>query len=984
MRSRHFSGLPLVALLVAAAPIMAQGVSAQLGGRILDTKGTPVAGATVTIRNMEIGMVRTAQTDGSGRFVALALPVGPYSVSVSKAGFQTASNIKVNLNLGDAAPLTIRLASETSAVVEVISAAAQVDSERSTVATTLSPSDLVNIPIKGRSLLDYSSLTPQVNVTGRGQIAIAGSRGVNTSINIDGGDYNSSFFAGSTGTGTVAGSPFSVSMEAVREFQVVTDGASAEFGRMGGGYLNAITKSGSNDVTGGLFYYYRPSSMAEKEVNISGKPGANSILDFKTVQYGGSVGGPLIKDKLFYFVAFDFQRENRPNAFAWGGSNPVTLNATNPADAVLLSKAGSYTKPNDGDNLFARFDWNVSTDHTLQLRMTKSSVKSVYNSGLTNAKEDIAYDEYNTTALGLQWNWTIGSNWLNEFKLNWNKDSQPRVAPTSLPQVSIATVGTYGKVPYTREFELKKTQISEAITYFTPVLQVKGGIDVISNNIMEVFAPFVEGYYSFSSTGSGATTVSALDNFRAGNWKKYQQNFGLNGLTGYGSGLFDQNEKDLAAFIQADWKVTPSVKLGLGIRYDKQEHPNFPILDVSNPMASTLPLTATIPASSAVSPRLSLTWTPEGGKGNTVVRASAGRFVSRTPAIFLYQVYTNNAARIGAYTFDSAKAAQLALAQSLGIPYGAGFNPASPATIAPANLSTLTPAQQATLRGALDVTTFGPDFKNPSTDRFSAGIEHGYLSGWTVGATATYTKTSHLERITDLNLAETSVDAQGRPMLTRPNSNYRAIKAYVSDSEAKYEALTLSMKYQKPEDPLTAQFYYTWASARDNDSNERNYNSWGTQNPLRLGEDYSYGDTDRRHVLVGNVAYLHPASKIQFGSTFRYYSGLPYTPTFYNDLNGDGTYMDRPVGTARNSMRQASQTNVDLRISRDWDLARKVRMTTSMDVFNLFNRADTYTQYSYNGTDAAPVLVRSPKTLTYLDSTLFPTRQVQLGVRLSF
>ncbi|HJW73969.1 MAG TPA: TonB-dependent receptor [Geothrix sp.] len=984
MRSRHLSSLPLVALLVAAAPIMAQGVSAQLGGRVQDTKGLPVAGATVTIRNTEIGMVRTAQTDGSGRFVALALPVGAYSVSVTKTGFQTASNIKVNLNLGDAAPLTIRLAAESGAVVEIVAAAAQVDSERSSVATTLAPSDLVNIPIKGRSLLDYSSLTPQVNVTGRGQIAIAGSRGVNTSINIDGGDYNSSFFAGSTGTSTVAGSPFSVSMEAVREFQVVTDGASAEFGRMGGGYLNAITKSGSNDLSGGLFYYYRPSSLVEKEVNLSNKPGANAIMDFKTVQYGGSVGGPIIKDKLFYFVAFDFQRENRPNAFAWGGSNPVTLNSTNPADAVLLSKDGSYTKPNDGDNLFARFDWTVSTDHTLQLRMTKSSVKSVYNAGLTNAKEDIAYDEYNTTALGLQWNWTIGSNWLNEFKVNWNKDSQPRVAPTSLPQVYIASVGTYGKVPYTREFELKKTQISEAITYFNPVLQVKGGIDVISNNIMEVFAPFVEGAYSFQSSGTGPSYVSALDNFRAGNWKNYQQNFGLNGLSGYGAGLFDEKERDLAAFIQADWKVVPTVKLGLGIRYDKQEHPDFPIMDVSDPMSANLPVTAKIPASSAVSPRLSLTWTPEGGKGSTVVRASAGRFVSRTPAIFLYQAYTGNGQRIGAYTFDSTKPAQLALAQALGIPYGAGFNPASPATIDPANLATLTPAQQATLRGALDVITFGQDFKNPSTDRFSAGIEHGYKSGWTVGATATYTKTTHLERITDLNLAETSVNAQGRPILTRPNANYRQIKAYVSDAEAKYEALTLSMKYQKPEDPFTAQFYYTWAKAKDNDSNERNYNSWGTQNPLRLDEDYGYGDTDRRHVLVGNVSYLHPASKIQFGSTFRYFSGLPYSLTFTNDLNGDGAKMDRPVGTERNSMRTASQTNIDLRVSRDWALGTKVRMNTSIDVFNLLNRADTYNRYSLNGTDAAPVEVKSPRTLTFADDTLFPTRQIQLGVRLSF
>jgi hypothetical protein len=764
-------------------------------------------------------------------------------------------------------------------------------------------------------------------------------------------------------------------MEAVREFQVVTDGASAEFGRMGGGYLNAITKSGSNELSGGLFYYYRPSSWVAKEVNVSGKPGANDILDFKTLQYGGSIGGPIIKDKLFYFVAFDLQRENRPQNFVWGGSTPVTLNSANPADAVLLSKDGSYSKRNDGDNFFARFDWNVSTDHTLQLRLTKSSVKSIYNAGFTTAKEGTAQDEYNTTALGLQWNWTLGANWLSEFKLNWNKDEQPRVAETSLPQVAISNVGTYGKVPYTRAFELKKTQISEAVTYFTPTLQVKGGMDLVLHDIFEIFAPFVEGAYSFNTPG--------LTNFENGKWSTYSQNFGLNGLGGYEAGKFDEKERDLALFIQSDWRISNSLKLGAGLRYDKQTHPDFPILDASNPMATTLPLTAKVPGFDAVSPRLSLTWTPEADKGNTVVRASAGRFVSRTPAIFLYQAFTNNTARVGAYTFKSTDAAQLALAQSLGIAYGAGFNPAAPASINPAALASLTPAQKATLAGTAQISTFGSDFKNPSTNRYSLGVERAFQLGWVLGANATYAKSVNLERITDYNLAETSVNAQGRPILTRPNPNYGAMKIYVSDAEAKYTAVTLSAKYQKPESPFTAQFYYTWSKAEDNDSNERNYNSWGVQNPLRLNEDYSYGDNDRRHVLVGNGSYLEPFTKIQIGATLRYFSGMPYTPYFSNDLNGDTMRVDRPVGTERNALRTASQTNVDLRLSREWKIAR-THLSLSLDVFNLMNRADTYQRLSYTGTDAAPVLKSNFSTLTQVDSTLFPTRQVQLGARISF
>ncbi|MDE3034089.1 MAG: carboxypeptidase regulatory-like domain-containing protein, partial [Acidobacteriota bacterium] len=246
---------------MAAAPLCAQGVSTQLAGRVLDKQNAPVPGATVVIRNQETGFLRTVQTDAGGRYVATALPVGPYSVTVTKAGFQTASNVKVTLNLGDAAPLTIRLAPETSAVVEVVAATSKVDSDRASAAAFISPDNLDNLPVLGRSFTTLATLTPQVVVdSSRGNLAIAGQRGVNTSINIDGADDNEPFFGGAQGAAE-GKTPFTISIEAIREYQVITDGASAEFGRMGGGYVNAITKNGTNDFTGSLFYYKRPSSM---------------------------------------------------------------------------------------------------------------------------------------------------------------------------------------------------------------------------------------------------------------------------------------------------------------------------------------------------------------------------------------------------------------------------------------------------------------------------------------------------------------------------------------------------------------------------------------------------------------------------------------------------------------------------------------------------------------------------------------------------
>ena len=200
MTLKHLMNSPVVAILVASAPLMAQGVSAQLSGHVVGKGGEALAGASVVIRNTETGFVRTVATDSNGRYIAVLLPVGPYQVTVTKAGFQTASNIKVNLNLGDAAPLTVRLAPDTGATVEVVASVSAIDSERSASANAMSPEALTILPVKGRGFTDFAFLTPQVTLSfERGNIAIGGQRGINTSINVDGGDYNDPFFGGTNG-----------------------------------------------------------------------------------------------------------------------------------------------------------------------------------------------------------------------------------------------------------------------------------------------------------------------------------------------------------------------------------------------------------------------------------------------------------------------------------------------------------------------------------------------------------------------------------------------------------------------------------------------------------------------------------------------------------------------------------------------------------------------------------------------------------------
>lgn len=971
--SRSSRLLPLI--VASALPMLAQGVSTQLSGVVTGVDGSPVQGASVVIRNTETGLSRVVLTDAKGRYLASILPVGPYAVTVTKDGFQAASNLKVNLNLGDAAPLNIRLATLAGATVEVVAAGAQVDSERASTATFVSPDALANLPVSNRSFTSLATLTPQVTLAGRGNLAIGGQRGINTSINIDGGDTNEPFFGGALGAaeGTT---PFTVSIEAIREYQVVTDGASAEFGRMGGGYVNAITKNGTNDLSGSLFYYKRPQSLVARQANLNGVVDSNKVGDFKSEQFGFSVGGPIIKDKLFYFVTYDAQRKTSPVNFVFGGSSPVALDPALPGqanDAALLSRGQSYDPKADSDTFFARFDWNLSVDHQLQFRINRSSFNGdayTASGSYLNTYENTLSDKIRTLSLVGQWNWMISANLLNEVRFNYGKDEMPRATRASIPMVTVKNVAIYGANQYPRDYETKRLQFTESLSYVTPVFQLKAGFDLNRISVAETFSAAWQGSYYFSS----------LANFRLGNWGDYTQRFSLNpALSGWEAGKFDATEDQIAAYLQGDLRIGNDLKVGLGLRWDRQTHPDFPIanftgIDLTVPSSTLAPLTGKVPTDSQISPRLSFTWNPSFDRA-TVVRGSLGRYVSTTPSVFLYQVYTLNGERMASIKFTAAAGSLVR---------GATWDANNPYRF-PDYASAVAAGGAAT---ASDIFSFSPDFKNPHTDRANIQIERGFDFGWVFGLSAAYAKSSHLERLTDLNLNATTLNATtGRWAFvgTRPNAAYQRMAQYISDAEGIYHAYTVSAKYQKDGSPFNAQVFYTYAIDKDNDSNERDFAGYSQQNTQRLGDDWGYSDRDRRHAVTGAFSYQERRwTGIQTGISFRYSSGTPYSLVYTgNDMNNDGSKTDRlflgGMDTGRNTQRRSSNTTIDMKLSRDFRLYKSVRLAVSAEVFNVLNRHDTYLhqKVANSSTDALPV------TTTEL-AVVGDARQVQVGARFSF
>src|SRR5437588_10910482 len=302
--------ISLLLVFAFAMPAFSQSqvTTGTIQGDISDANGAAVAGATVEIKNLDTNLTKTLTTDGGGRFSALALPPGKYSVTVSKQGFATAVAERIDLTVGQT--LNLPVAMKVSQVEErvTINVTPVVDTLKTESSTTINDLSVNTTPILGRKFEDLLTLTPGVSVVqgpDGDEITFAGQRGVFNNVSLDGGDYNNGFFGEQLGGQRAA---IDIPLDAVKEFQVVATGATAEFGRTAGGIINVIPKSGTNNVHGSLFYFQRLEALAAHTSD--GKP----LKDFRREQFGGTVGGPIRRDKAFFFIAFEGIREKLTRA----------------------------------------------------------------------------------------------------------------------------------------------------------------------------------------------------------------------------------------------------------------------------------------------------------------------------------------------------------------------------------------------------------------------------------------------------------------------------------------------------------------------------------------------------------------------------------------------------------------------------------------------------------------------------------------------
>ena len=655
-----FLALAIFCLLFGIGQITAQPGTGQITGVVADSTGAVVPNATVTLVSQATNQTQTAQTSDDGVYRFTALQPGNYTVKTTSANFAEKS-LNVEVQVGRTTDANVALgAADVSAQVEVTAEGVQ---------TTTSNFDAVqdqtaiqNLPINGRRFQDFVTLTPSAQIDpSRGQISLSGQRGINSNINVDGVDYNQPFFGGIRG-GERSNQAFSLPQESIREFQVVAAGYNAEYGRSSGGIVNAVTKSGSNNLRGSLFYLNRPQKLARANSYAKALKaqrldalGLDATLAPTQQQFGGSIGGPIIKDKLFYFGSYEQQRFRAPRQILFGALTGFTPTATQTEGFNFYrGQEAQYQQTNDAYAGVAKIDWNVNDANRFNVR---------YNSSYNNALNAVAVGETAldpTTTNSLSTNGTerdrnnivvaqlvstFSSNVINEARFQFAKESRPRISNANVANIntSIGVYGTRNFLP-TTQFD-RRTQVADSLTYISGNHTFKFGGEFSNIFADQTFGFNQFGVYTFSGL---ATTTGILDAVTATRTGAYLGRFDTttaryNQQVGNLQAAYTVRE--LSFFAQDAWRITPKLTFNYGLRWEKQFNPeaqanNSTVLNLVKNTA--FPLLgnqgvdpANIPDSpNQFAPRVGFAYDPS-GDGKTVVRGFAGVYYARTPLIGL-------------------------------------------------------------------------------------------------------------------------------------------------------------------------------------------------------------------------------------------------------------------------------------------------------------------------------------------------------------
>ena len=1017
---RSLTRLP--AFLVGAALLLLVGAPASLGaqsqattgiirGVVTDPNGNAAKGAAVTVRDALTHFTRTLTTDEKGVFVASLLPLGTYDVVAKAVGFSQATARGVRVRVGETVELRLSLAAVELAPVVVETQQTPVEATKVATADRLPEAAVTNLPNNGRNFLNLTLLTPDVGIVqgpDGDELTIAGQRGIHNNVSVDGADFNNPFFGEQRGGQRP---PFTFNLDAVQEIVVTASGATAEFGRSSSGFVNVITKSGTNQLKGTLHYYGKYDWLSATLAH-----GAQTLApDFRQHQFGFTLGGPLAKDKAFFFVAYDQQvyddikQKARPANAAF---TSLTSFLGTHFGGALANDFGPIARTNDARAALAKIDWRLSDKDNLSLK---------YNytwSEQKNGTFDV--DTWGLSANGLERDWSnavngslvsyLSSRFSNELRFQWSREDRPRpyegaqipgqgrpFPDTAMDFANAFRLGMPFFLPV--QDHDTRVQLLDNLSYAKGDHFFKAGAEWNRTETDQTFIGFgngrfifdgVAGFEGFVTHGSryvechnGTTAVfytnnsgtCAVNDTIVGPVLLYLQQAGVPPYSLEASGTQAIVQHELALYLQDTWKPSPFLTVDYGVRWEAQVEPDpitppsqvffapFIGRTVTNSQGTfTFPSDGTIPSDwKMFQPRFGFAYDPD-GSGRQVLRGNAGLYYARIPGLNLASARSTNGS-IGQTLFGSSGTIPFNLPPPaydslLASPSGGPFKPG--------------------------VFVFDKNFENPRTFSATIGYERQLAGEVSASLSYTHARTDHLTRFIDRNDA-----AFGSPWATglAGGNGVGTLTTVESSARSRYNGVTVGVK-QLLDPTFQFELNYTLSFDKSDDDNERDPFSFRYANANNLAPEYNWSDRDQRHRFNGWALIKLPA-QFQLTNRVSYYSpqptsascgprlGNPFAPPAGQRASSpaDRVCADGSI-LLRNTLRKDNRFfSWDLSLSRSFDAGRQGRLEAIIEVFNLFN-TDNFRDPSYGN-----LLFNFDGTVR---SGLGDPRQFQAGVRLVF
>jgi hypothetical protein len=1008
-----FAALSLATRLSAQA----QATTGIIRGVVVDPNGSPVAGAQVVFHETQTNFERNLTADAGGNFAGTLLPLGVYEVTARAIGFNPVSQKGIVLKVGQSVDLRLALQPITLAAINAEATQVLVDPTKTETADRLPVQAVAGLPNNGRNYLNLTLLTPNVSIVqgpDGDELTVAGQRGIHNNVSVDGADFNNSFFGEQRGGQRPA---FTFNLDAVRELVVVAGGANAEFGRSSSGFVNVITKSGTNQLHGTLHYFGKFDALSgnPSHTPIGGGAPVTFQPDFKQHQFGFTLGGPLRQDRAFFFVAYDQQiyddvkQKTRPSSPQLD-SLKTFLTARYPE---LATDFGPIARTNDARAALAKLDFRLSARHNLSLK---------YNytwSEQRNGTFDV--DTWGASANGLEQSKSnavngslisfLTSRASNEFRFQFAREDRPRpyAGPNNHLGDTTGVSSIFGSgVPFHDTDVDPGHAFRFGMPFFLPIsddhdtrIQLLDNVSLSRGNHLfkfggewnrtsttQVFVGFaggrmaftsVKGFINFVNQGShyiecsdGTSGVAPGFSCAAGQTITgpvilYLQQSGVGTNTVKQAGTQTLTANELALYLQDTWKPSPNLTVNYGLRWEAQIQPSpitppssvffAPWID-STVNGHTFPSDGTIPSDKKMfQPRLGIAWDPH-GDGHQVLRASAGIYYARIPALNLASVRSTNGS-LGQTLFGSSGTV--------------GFLP-PPAFDSLLPLNTGTPFQPT-------VYVVDRNFSNPRTLNLTVGYERQIAADLAASISFTHARGDHMTRFVNRN-----DPVFGSPFGAGPTA-IGSLFSIESTAKSRYNGFTVGLK--RVLDPnLQFEINYTLSFDKSDDDNERDPFTFRYARADSLGKEYNWSDRDQRHRVNGWV--LTNIHGFYFNNRVSYYSaqptsascgprpGNPFAPPAGQRATStaDRICADGHV-LVRNTIRKDNAYfSWDLRISRAFPVGRPgQQLEAIVEVFNVTNNDN------FKDPAAGTNFLNFDGTIR---SGLGDPRQLQVGLRWGF